>query len=75
MERTKKLRYHIGKMLRDSGKPKENKPYHGRKRKNVPAGYDKIYRRAPDTFLSLEEYDEELSLPYLPAIVRFIYHL
>lgn len=45
------------------------------KRKNVPTGYEKIHFYGYDRILFLPDYDEEQSLPYFPAIVRFIYHL
>lgn len=41
--------------------------------KNVPAGYTQIKYRAPDTFPDFFK-GVESTIPYLPAIVRFIYH-
>lgn len=45
------------------------------KRKNVPLGYEKINFYGKDRIFLFPNYDEEQSLPYFPAIVRFIYHL
>jgi hypothetical protein len=45
------------------------------KRKNVPAGYEKIQFPDRVAFFLLDDFDEEQALPYMPAIVRFIYHL
>ncbi|MEO7265044.1 MAG: hypothetical protein ABIW38_09035 [Ferruginibacter sp.] len=45
------------------------------KRKQVPAGYEKINYYVKDRIFLLPDFDEEQSLPYFPAIVRFIYHL
>ena len=43
-------------------------------RKNVPAGYIKMYERLPDA-PPMPDTDAEIAAPYFPAIVRFIYHL
>ena len=44
-------------------------------RKNVPAGYSKLKYRAVDSFSPFNEKNVEEAYPYLPATVRFIYHL
>ena len=43
-------------------------------RKNVPAGYSKINYLQRDRISPIPDRDEEQTLPYFPAIVRFIYH-
>jgi len=44
-------------------------------RKNVPAGYSKIEYYYKDRISPIPDNDVEQTLPYFPAIVRFIYHL
>ncbi len=44
-------------------------------RKNVPAGYSLIEYFAKDRISPVPDNDVEQTLPYFPAIVRFIYHL
>lgn len=45
------------------------------KRKNVPAGYSLIEYYVKDRISPIPDNDVEQTLPYFPAIVRFIYHL
>ena len=44
------------------------------RRENIPAGYSKINYRRPDG-PPLPDTDIEESMPYFPAVIRFIYHL
>jgi hypothetical protein len=44
-------------------------------RKNIPDGYSKLEYRAIDSFSPFNGRDVEDAYPYLPATIRFIYHL